>query len=76
MKASEFNAALRSTKMDPEGAAARAARLVLVQGYSRGTAAIEIGVDQAAVSRAVRRLSPKAPCPHCAGTGYIPSAAG
>lgn len=70
MTPAQFTAALAGTRMAPEGKSTAAARLVLVDGKSRKQAAEALGIDAAAVSRAVAKIQPRTPCPHCAGSGY------
>jgi predicted DNA-binding protein (UPF0251 family) len=71
MSPAQFTRALSGTRMPPDSATARAARLVLVEGLSRGEAARRTGIDQAAISRAVQRLQPSHACPQCQGTGRV-----
>lgn len=71
MTPAQFQAALAATQMHEDGATTRAARLVLVDGVSRRRAAAAAGIDLSALKRALQRLDPKSPCPHCAGTGYV-----
>ena len=71
MTPATFTVALAATRLDPAGRSAQAARAVLVDGVSRRQAAIMFGIDHAAVSRAVARLQPQTPCPHCHGTGRL-----
>lgn len=70
MSPAQFTRALSETRMLPEGKSTAAAWLVLVEGMSRKQAADAIGIDHAAVSKAVARIQPRTRCPHCQGTGY------
>jgi hypothetical protein len=72
MTPTQFTRALSATRMPADSATARAARMVLVDSVSRNEAARQAGVDPAAVTRAVKRLMPTEPCPHCRGTGRRP----
>lgn len=65
MTPSQFTRALSGTRMPPDSATARAARLVLVDGLSRNASAKRLGIDIKAVSRAVERLAPPHRCPAC-----------
>ena len=61
----QFSAALaHHPKMQPSGAATRAARMVLVDGMTAYAAAITVRINQSAVSRAVARLV-RPHCPSC-----------
>jgi len=61
----QFSAALsHHPKMQPNGAATRAARMVLVDGLTAYAAAIVVHINQSAVSRAVARLV-RPHCPSC-----------
>jgi|GEM_PF-4323121 len=73
MTPAQFARAIAGTRIDPQGQTAAACRLVLVDGLSRTEAARRIGIDGAAVSRAIAKLAPRKACPHCAGTGYVPA---
>lgn len=53
-----FDALLAQTKIRPNSKTARACRLVLVGGEKQAAAAQEIGVDVAAISRALAKLRP------------------
>lgn len=55
----QFAALLYKTKIRPDGKTARACRLVLVSGEKQSAAAAAIGVDIAAVSRALAKLTPQ-----------------
>jgi predicted DNA-binding protein (UPF0251 family) len=65
MNPKQFTAALSATRMSPDGAGTKAARLVLVDGLSRHEAAKQVGIDVMTVSRAVARLQPPKRCEHC-----------
>lgn len=65
MSPKKFAAALsHHPKMQPNGAATRAARMVLVDGMTAYAAAITVRINQSAVSRAVSRLV-RPHCPSC-----------
>lgn len=65
MTPKQFSAALaHHPKMQPNGAATRAARLVLVDGLTAYAAAAALAINQSAVSRAVARLV-RPHCPTC-----------
>ncbi len=57
----QFDNVLSGTRINPRGSIGKACRLVLVDGMSRNAAAIQLGINTAAVSRAVKRLQQ----PHC-----------
>lgn len=68
MTPEEFAAALAVTGADPDSRTSRAARRALVDGLSQNAAAREVGLQPAAVYRAVRRLRAIAGsgcCPTC-----------
>lgn len=47
------------------GKTALAVALVIEKGYTQAAAAREVGVDQAAVSRAIKKITTVTICPHC-----------
>jgi hypothetical protein len=71
----QFAAALAGTRMPPDSASSRAARLVLVDGLSMHAAARECGIGHSAVSRAVARIQPRETCPTCGGSGKLAATA-
>jgi hypothetical protein len=71
MSPRQFQLALAGTRMPPDSASSRAARLVLVEGFSMHGAARECGIGHSAVSRAVARIQPRVACPTCGGTGKV-----
>jgi len=63
--ASQFEAALRLTKICPTGRTATAARRVLVDGLLQKLASTELGIDPPSVSRGVRKIVRAAHMSHC-----------
>lgn len=69
MTPAEFESAVRVTAHDPLSRTTAAARLVLVDGWSVNGAATHVGVRNAPVFRAVKRLrSVGGKCPTCGGS--------
>jgi len=64
MTPAEFRRAIAASPLTPDGLTVRACRLVLVDGISQAQAAEQIGVEQSAVSRALKKI-PTAFCPRC-----------
>jgi hypothetical protein len=61
----QFDTAARACNMKLDGRATLAARLVLVEGFTRLAASKHIGVNVRVVARAVDRLQPREKCPTC-----------
>ena len=65
MTSTQFTRALSATRMAPDGATAQACRLVLVDGLTAYAASQQVGVGQAAISRALAKLRSVRCCPTC-----------
>lgn len=61
----QFTAALSGRRINPDGKATKAARMVLVDGLSRREAARTMGLHLATVANAVKRIQPDVKCPTC-----------
>lgn len=75
MTPAQFTAALAGTRMDPDTASTKAARLVLVDRLSGYEAAHRLGLTEGAVNAKVRKLramQPQQPCTRCHGSGHEP----
>ena len=65
MTPADFAKALSATRMIPDGATAKACRLVLVDGMTAYAASQIVGVGQPAISRALAKLRSVRCCPTC-----------